>query len=148
MPAKPAIQSVAFSWLPGLVLQKMGRNEDSCTRRANDLEANYTFLKVCSWSWRFELTQPCLSCTYVICTISGEQILRMSLSISGATHQVGAVERHGSSEFAGKHAWRHTECWITCLLNQIQVFLLKGALYTSGGIKSQSFQLRSWHALF
>lgn len=29
-------------------LQKMGRNEDSCTRRANDLEANYTFLKVCS----------------------------------------------------------------------------------------------------
>ena len=34
--------SCIFFWLPGLVLQKMGRqNEDSCTRRANDLEANY-----------------------------------------------------------------------------------------------------------
>ncbi len=64
-----------FFWLPGLVLQKMGRqNEDSCTRRANDLEANYKhkffppFFLVCSWSWRFWLMQPCLSCMYVICT--------------------------------------------------------------------------------
>ena len=63
MPAKPAIHSVAFFLLLGLCCKKWW-NEDSCTRRANDLEANYTFLKVCSWSWRFELMQPCLSCTY------------------------------------------------------------------------------------
>ena len=46
MPAKPAIHSVAFflaSW--ACVCKKRGRNEDSCTRRANDLEANYTFFK-------------------------------------------------------------------------------------------------------